>query len=171
MKAYSKYFTTPLAVLVFALIAFQARAESISLEPEVETKAEMEAYIDLLRKDFEVVKVDLINDAMGLTIDESTIFWPLYQVYEAERKALVNRRFSIIYDFAQTIDDMTDPIADELVQRSFGLERAQTDLKEKYYDLISEKLGSRKAARFTQAEGQLQALINFRLASEIPLID
>lgn len=138
---------------------------------EVATKEDMEAYVDLLRKDFEVVKIDLINDAMGLDLTETEIFWPIYQIYEQERQDLVNQRFSIIYDFAQTIDEMTDQMADDLAQRSFELERARIELKVKYYLIISEALGPRKAARFTQAEGQLQAMIDFRLAAEIPLID
>ena len=142
-----------------------------SSEIEIESKQDMEAYVELLRKDFEVVKIDLINDAMGLDGEAAAIFWPIYQAYEQDRKALVNERFSIIYDFAQSIDEMTDSVADGLAQRSFALERAHTALKEKYYRIISEQLGPRKAARFTQAEGQLQAMIDFRLAAEIPLID
>ncbi len=171
MKSFSRLYVPLLAVLACVLIGTQASAQPDNPEAGEETREDMEAYIELLRKDYEVVKIDLINQAMGLSADEASVFWPIYQTYEADRKELVMQRFGVIYDLAQTIDEMTDPIADELVRRSFGLERAQTELKVKYYEIISEQLGARKAARFTQAEGQLQALVNFRLASEIPLID
>ena len=157
--------------LIVSLSGIPSASAEVDPNMPVETKADMEAYINLLRKDFEVVKVDLINDAMGLSVDDSAVFWPIYQQYETERKALVDARFGIIYDFAQTIDEMTDKIATDLVSRSFALERSRTDLKEKYFGLLSEKLGPRKAARFLQAESQLEALVNFRLAAEIPLID
>lgn len=171
MKALRKQFPSILVWISFVAVALSAGATTDPGEIQVESREDMEAYVELLRKDFEVVKIDLINDAMHLDADESEVFWPIYQIYEAERKELVNERFGIIYDFAQTVDDMTDIIADDLAQRSFALEREQTALKEKYYLLISEELGPRKAARFTQAEGQIQAMIDFRLASEIPLID
>lgn len=171
MKALFSRIPALLAGLSMVAAAVPAGAQPEPGEMVVESKADMEAYVELLRKDFEVVKIELINDAMHLSAEESVVFWPIYQIYEAERKILVDERFSIIYDFAQTIDEMTDPVADDLAQRSFALEREHTALKEKYYLLISEELGPRKAARFTQAEGQLQAMIDFRLAAEIPLIN
>lgn len=171
MKALFRRFPSILALISFVALGMQAGANPDPSEAQVETREEMETYVELLRKDFEVVKIDLINDAMHLDAEESKVFWPIYQIYESERTDLVNERFSIIYDFAQTIDEMTDVVADDLAQRSFALEREQTALKEKYYLIISEELGPRKAARFTQAEGQLQAMIDFRLAAEIPLID
>jgi len=157
--------------LASVILFFQTQAYSTVEEPVVETKADMDAYIALLREDFEVVKIDLITDAMGLKADEAAIFWPIYETYETERQALVDLRFGVIFDFAQTIDEMTDEIAADLAERSFAIERGRTDLKEKYFKILSEKLGTRMAARFIQAEGQLEALVNFRLASEVPLID
>lgn len=171
MKALFRQLPSILVLISFVAAGSQASGNSDPSDMLVETREEMEAYVELLRKDFEVVKIDLINDAMHLNPEESAVFWPIYQIYESERKELSNERFGIIYDFSQTIDEMTDTIADELAKRSLALEREQTDLKEKYYLIISEELGPRKAARFTQAEGQLQAMIDFRLASEIPLID
>jgi hypothetical protein len=164
----------PIFILcALASVIFFPRVPAFSKVEEApgQTKADMEAYIALLRQDYELVKVDLINDALALTADEAAVFWPIYRTYEEERRRLVDLRFEVIYDFAQTIDAMTDEIAADLVGRSFAIERGRTDLKEKTFVVLSEKLGTRMAARFIQAEGQLEALVNFRLASEIPLID
>jgi hypothetical protein len=159
-----------LTSLIFTILnVAELRAEE-NVEADAD-QAAMEEYISLLREDFEVVKVDLISDAMLFREDEAATFWPIYKEYETERQALVDRRFKVIFDFSQTIDAMTDEIAADLADRSFAIERARTDLKEKYFRILSEKLGTRMAARFIQAEGQLEALVNFRLASEIPLID
>ena len=164
MKSFGKLISLLVPIAVTGLNAGEQTAVA-------EDQAAMEEYISLLREDFEVVKVDLIGDAMLFREDEAATFWPIYKEYETERHVLVDRRFKVIFDFAQTIDAMTDEIAADLADRSFAIERARTDLKEKYFKILSEKLGTRMAARFIQAEGQLEALVNFRLASEIPLID
>ena len=63
--------------LIVSLSGIPSASAEVDPNMPVETKADMEAYINLLRKDFEVVKVDLINDAMGLSVDDSAVFWPI----------------------------------------------------------------------------------------------
>ena len=102
MKAICKRFSSVLVMVFLVAAGSQAGANSDPSDTPVETREEMEAYIELLRKDFEVVKIDLINDAMHLSPEESVVFWPIYQIYQSERKKLSNVRFGIIYDFSQT---------------------------------------------------------------------
>ena len=97
---------TILCALASVILFLQTPAFSEVDEVPVETKADMDAYIALLRKDFELVKVDMITDALALTADEAAFFWPIYNSYEAERHQLVDLRFGVIFDFAQTIDAM-----------------------------------------------------------------
>jgi endo-1,4-beta-mannosidase len=159
------------ALLVMATLAFTGVGEAAVQDTVVESQVDMDAYIELLRMDYDVVKYDLIDDAMRLAPGDAAVFWPIYRQYEAERQALVDQRFEVIFEYSQARDTMTDTIAAYLAARSFAIERGRTDLKEKYFVILTEKLDSRKAARFIQAESQLEALVNLRLASEIPLID
>jgi len=66
---------------------------------------------------------------------------------------------------------MTDEIADQLAVKMMDLEGQRAALRNKYYKLYKEKMGSRTAARFLQVEYSLACLIDLQLAAEIPILE
>ena len=66
---------------------------------------------------------------------------------------------------------MTEEIADQLAVKMMDLEGQRAALRNKYYKLYKEKMGSRTAARFLQVEYALACLIDLQLAAEIPILE
>jgi hypothetical protein len=128
------------------------------------------AYIELLRSDVQKAKVQVMGDVMQFTGDQAATFWPIYKQFEADLAAVGDLRLAFVKEYAANYDNMTDPTADQLVQKLFGLEQQRMDLKKKYYERFKGALGAITAARFLQVENQLERLIDLQITAELPVV-
>ena len=125
-------------------------------------------YIDLLRVDVQAQKAEIMGAMMGLGVDQSAKFWPIYGQYDAELTRLNILRVGNVQDYTRNYYQMTDPKADELAQNSFNYLRQRSDILAKYYGRMKDSLGAVEAMRFLQIEGQLLAIIDLQIASALP---
>lgn len=127
-------------------------------------------YIELLRQDLKADKVALITEAMDLTGDASTKFWPIYRDYDHELSKVGDRRVALIKDYAANYTAMTNEKAKSIITGVFKNQKDRLGLLEKYYAKMEKALGATTAAKFIQVEMQIQYLLDVQLASEMPLI-
>ena len=127
--------------------------------------------VEILRSDLKTQKVEIITETMDFTEQESTAFWPLYREYDLELNKLNDIRVSVIKDFAEHYDQMTDGKADELVKKSFDYMKKRNALREKYYNKFKKVLPVMKAAKLMQVENQLSTFIDAQISMEMPLIE
>jgi malate synthase len=127
-------------------------------------------YIDLIRKDLRKEKQSIVDQAMALDAAKKSQFWAIYADYQTALDAIWDQRIVNITKYADNIDKMTDEIADQLAVKMMDLEGQRAALRNKYYKLYKEKMGTRTAARFLQVESSLASLIDLQLASEIPIL-
>jgi hypothetical protein len=66
---------------------------------------------------------------------------------------------------------MTDDKADEIMKSYFKYQQDITKLKKSYYSRFKKILPMVKAARYFQLENKIQAMVDAKLAMEIPLIE
>ena len=125
-------------------------------------------YIDLLRTDVQGQKAEIMGAMMGLRVDQSAKFWPIYGQYDAELTKLNILRAGNIQDYARNYYQLTDPKAGELAQNSLNYRRQRSDILARYYGRIKDSLGAVEAMRFLQIEGQLLAIIDLQIASALP---
>ena len=125
-------------------------------------------YIDLLRTDVQGQKAEIMGALMGLGVDQSAKFWPIYGQYDAELTRLNTLRTGNTQDYARNYYQMTDAKADELAQNAFNYQRQRSDILTKYYGRMKDSLGAVEAMRFLQIEGQLLAIIDLQIASALP---
>jgi hypothetical protein len=129
-----------------------------------------EEYIELLRSDIKTQKVAIMTEAMQLSDEEGSIFWPIYREYDLELSKLGDQRIALIKDYAANYESMTEEKAKELMDRAFKLGEDRLKLDKKYYDMVRKELGAIQAARFAQVENQIGLLIDVQIASEMPLV-
>src|SRR5689334_16580076 len=72
------------------------------LTPEQRRADPVYGYVDSVRKDLSDGKVQLINQVMRLTPEESAKFWPIYHDYEEELFKLGDQRVEMTKKFAQS---------------------------------------------------------------------
>ena len=130
----------------------------------------IQEYIELLRSDVRQQKAEIMGAMMGLDVDQSAKFWPIYSEYDAELTKLNNQRVANIQDYARNYGRMTNAQADELVQNAFNYRKQRSELLTKYYGRVKDSLGAIEAARFLQIEEQLLAIIDLQIASALPIV-
>jgi hypothetical protein len=133
-------------------------------------KQNMQAYIDLLRKNVRQDKAEIMGAIMVLSADDAAKFWPIYSEYDAELAKLNDQRVENIKEYARVYNGMTDEKADELIQKSLAYQRQREELLAKTYDRVKQAVGAITAARFAQVEHQLLLIIDLQIASALPVV-
>ena len=106
---------------------------------------------------------------MHLTEAEATAFWPVYDNYQKDLTALNNRSMKLIKDYSDSYGSMTDPAAKGIVDSFLAIEKDRIQLMQTYAPKLRKVLPEVKVARYYQIENKIRAVVNYELASEIPL--
>ena len=139
--------------------------------PEADAqKKNIQAYVDLMRRDVKQEKAEIMGAVMVLSAEDAAKFWPIYSEYDAELTKLNDQRVENIKEYARTYDQMTDEKADELVQKSLAYQNQRAELLAKTYDRVKQAVGAVTAARFIQVEHQLLLIIDLQIASSLPVV-
>ena len=131
----------------------------------------MTGYIEMLKSDLKTQKVAVVTANMMMTEAEGEIFWPLYREWDAEVSKIMDARISLIRDYAENYDGITDEKADEIVKADFKLDDKRLKLEQKYYKKMAKALSPKIAARFFQIDNAITLLLRLQVASELPLVE
>ncbi|TDJ58102.1 MAG: hypothetical protein E2O41_06665 [Nitrospina sp.] len=128
--------------------------------------------IELTRAIIKVQKKQLIAKNMNFTPSEKEKFWKLYREYQDQLDFINGRRVKLITDFADALKNksLSDEKALKILNGSLHNKRLRLSTKQSFVDKFQEILPGKKVARFFQLENKLDAIINFELARQIPLV-
>ena len=128
--------------------------------------------IDLTRAVIKVQKKQIIAKNMILNSTERKEFWAVYRDYQDKMEAVNMRRVKIITDYADSVknSNLTDEKSQQMLDEYLSFERMRLITKQSFVDRFKKILPARKVARFFQIENKLEAIINFDLARQIPLV-
>ena len=161
---FMKQISLVLSIAILSSFAAQAQVnESLS--------AEYGADIEAARTIMKTERKILIMREMALTPQEAEAFWPLYDEYVNERRKVGDLRVKVITDYAANYQTMTDELAKSLADESIKYEEKMLKLKKKYIKKFRKILTDIKVVRYFQLENKLDAIIDFDLASQIPLME
>ena len=152
----------------------QASAPSQEAKPQEakpeDAKPEVTSDIELTRAVIQIKRQAIVTGAMDLKEAEAQAFWPLYRDYRTEMFKVNDRYVTALGTYLDNYDNLSDQLADKLLNDYLGIEKARLDVKAKYVPRFRKVLPSKKVVRFFQVDNKLDVLINAELASEIPLV-
>lgn len=152
-------------VALLLLITAAARTqEKASSDKELNLRA----YTELLRADVKVKRVAIITEIMQFDDTEAASFWPIFRAYDLELSKIGDGRISLIEDYIDNYENITDQKADQLMTQVFALEAQRAELKKKYFDKMKKTLSPVTAARFFQIENQIQHIIDLQISASLP---
>jgi hypothetical protein len=125
--------------------------------------------IALTRASIQLRRQAIVTSVMDLTPDESQKFWPMYRDYRVEMAKLGDRVSKLLVQYSDQYDTLTDAQADQIMKEWLSIENTKNDIKKKYVARFKKILPSRKVMRFFQADNKLDAMLNAKLASVVPL--
>lgn len=129
-----------------------------------------EQKIKLLRQDMRSQKKLLVAANMQLTEAEAQKFWPVYDEYAVEENTIVDTRVTMIKEYAQDYNTLTDAQAQNLIKRWIQADNAEVQLRLKYIPIFSKVLPPKKMALFIQIDRRFEQELDVKVMSAIPLV-
>ncbi|NTV33000.1 MAG: hypothetical protein HGA50_06885 [Deltaproteobacteria bacterium] len=126
----------------------------------------MQILLEKIRAD----KKLLVAANMELTEPEAKAFWPVYDKFQDELFLLRARTARLIKDYSDSFKDMKNEKAKALLDESITIESLGLKLRKAYLPKFRKALPEKKVARYYQIENKIQAMLNYELAKEIPLV-
>ena len=156
-----------LAVLAIGLMAL-AVAFPTPVWAQGQPANDMKILLDKIKAD----KKLLVANNMDLTDSEAKAFWPVYEQYQKDLRAINLRIGKLIETYAADYraNALTDEKAKKLTDEYVAIEKAEAGLKESYVPKLSKVLPLKKMARYMQIENKIRAAVKYELAGQIPLV-
>lgn len=109
----------------------------------------------------EAFRIGYFTDRMALTTEEARLFWPVYDAYQAEEKALKIEVQTFQRRMRLGMDAMSDKELDASLDKFLAFKQKEFDLAKKYKEKFKEVLPIRKVVAFFRAEQEFnRTLLN-----------
>lgn len=155
--------------LLIAVPAAPLRAEDAKhTQPAGDAR---QAQLDILRDTIRANKRAFVAVNLPLTDEEAGRFWPIYDRYEGELRAINDRVVKLLDEYTSNFADLANDRAAALIGDYLTAEADRAQLRRTYLPEISKALPGRKVARFYQLENKMEAVLRYDLASHIPVVE
>lgn len=114
---------------------------------------------------------EFVSENLILSEEESERFWPLYREYENARIVLEDRRLSLLMDFSDKFDSLTDKQSTQMLTSYLEFEDDLLSLQRKYAKKFRKEISEKQTLRYFQIENQIDSIINFELSQLMPLAE
>jgi hypothetical protein len=126
--------------------------------------------MQLVREKIKTDKKLFIAQNVNLTESEAKVFWPVYEDYQKELGKLLDKTAKLIDNYAANYQTMTEEAAKELINGYLDIEGERVALMKSFLPKFRKVLPEKKVARYYQLENKIDAVVNYGLARQIPLV-
>jgi hypothetical protein len=132
--------------------------------------AQDRADIEVTRQQLHADRQAIVAANLPMTGEQASAFWPVYREYRAALAATGDRSVALITGYAAKYGSLTDPDADAMLKEFLAIQNDRLKVQSKYVDRFKKILPGTTVARYYQIENKLDAIVNYELAAEIPLL-
>jgi DNA-directed RNA polymerase subunit F len=126
--------------------------------------------MEIIRKKVFADKKYFVAQHMGLTESEAAAFWPVYDRYQQELATLSDRSRALIREYAEYFKTMSDDVAKKLINELLSIQSDRVKLRQNYLPQFRKVVSEIMVVRYYQIENKIQAVLDYALAANIPLI-
>jgi hypothetical protein len=126
--------------------------------------------IQLTRSVIQTERLAVVAANLVLSDSEGAIFWPLYKEYRAAVDQAVDTRVALMERFFASYETLTDAEATGLLNDFLAYEKNLLKVRTTYAKKMQKVLPGRTVARFFQIENKMDAIIEYEMAGEVPLL-
>lgn len=157
-------------VFALALLASGLALPSLASAQVNPTFADLNEAVEEARTIIQTERKLLVSQGLALTAEEGNAFWPVYDNYVLDMKAASDLRVKVITDYAANYDNLTDDVSSQLIADMLKYQEKVVKTRKSYLRKFRKAIPETKLARFYQIENKLDAITNFVLADQIPLV-
>ncbi len=126
--------------------------------------------IHLTRSAIQTERQAVVAANLGLNESESAVFWPMYRDYRNAVNQAADAKVDILRRLFSNYETLTDDEAMSLLDDHLAFEKEMLKIRTSYAKKMSKVLAGRTVARFFQIENKMDAIIDYEMAGEIPLV-
>lgn len=126
--------------------------------------------LQIIHEKLKADKKLIVSKYMELTEAEAKSFWPVYEEYQTDLQKIYDRMGSLLKSYAAEYKSLTDEKAKTLLDDWLALERDDAKRRQSYVPKILKALPGKKAARYVQIENEYRLLLDYDLATTVPLV-
>jgi len=126
--------------------------------------------MQIVREKIQADKKLFVAANMELTESEAKAFWPVYEKYQDELFLLRARSVKLISDYADSYEKMSNEKGKKLLDELMIIEALGPKLRQAYLPKFRKVLPEIKVVRYYQIENKINAVLNYEIAANIPLI-
>jgi len=152
-----------LLITLAGLAAFGATVPSIA--QTTNAKDDVQLLISQIQTD----KRAIVLRTLDLNDTQVAAFTPIYDAYQAEMKALMERGGAVLDKFAANFGSMTDEAAKEILKEALKIRDDRNATMRKYAKKLERELPAVKVLQWVQIENKLNTLLDVQAASVIPI--
>lgn len=130
-----------------------------------------EADLAMLVRTIRANRRALIAVNLGLSEDEASRFWPVYDEYERALAPIGDRMAALIEEWVRRYRTLSNDEALSLIRAYGDNDMARLQVRRSFIDRFAEVLPGRAVARFYQIENKMDAVLRYDLAATIPVVD
>ena len=112
----------------------------------------------------------IVAQLMNMTDTESAAFWPIYNLYREDVRKVDDRVIAVMKDYGAQADSITDVQSQKLLDQWMALRTERAGLQKTYVKKFGKALPAKKLVRYYQIENKMDAIIQYDLATNIPLV-
>lgn len=127
------------------------------------------AAIEAMRGQIQANRQALVAENLPLSAAESEAFWPVFREYRNEMSRLGDRRVALLTEFRDNFENLSEERARQILDDAFRLEEDILRLRKKYLPRFRQVLSEKQTLRYLQIENKLDTIIEYDLASVVPL--
>jgi hypothetical protein len=126
--------------------------------------------IDFIQSIYGKEKKTIVADFIKLEGAPKDAFWKIYDEYEGKRKALGQKRISLLEKYATNYASLDDATTSQIIKETIDLGAETDKLIATYHKKIEKAAGAKAAAQFYQLEVYLLSAIRTSIFEQIPFI-
>jgi Spy/CpxP family protein refolding chaperone len=129
-----------------------------------------EEIVTSFRNDLEAKSADVMAKSLTLTADQATKFWPLYETYQKEQRAIVEEQLRATQKYGSQYAALTDAQALDFINALLSRDQKVHDLRVKWLAKFQTVVPPAIAARAIQVERRLGLVTQIGISSQVPLV-
>ena len=123
-----------------------------------------------IRTDLQAARADIVAKTMGLTADQATKFWPVYQKYQDGFSELFTQQLDLISKYASSYEKLDDAGAVTLMNGQLDRDAKVAAYRTKWFLEFQKVLPGKVATKFMQIDRRLSLVTQVALAAQVPVV-
>ena len=118
------------------------------------------------KQDIEAARIAFITKEVGLTPEEAQKFWPVYNAYQDEIRAVKKESKQNRNAMKQGFDTKSDKEIEALLDQELALRKKEVNIQEKYHHQLKGVIGAKKLAKLYAAEERFKKVMLKKLREQ-----